>query len=259
MTSGDTSHWNDCERIDFIVDGRDCILVFPAIPLPERPWIWRTEFFDAFPQADIALLQAGFHVAYMDVQNLYGAPVAIDYMDKFYAHVKKQHRLEEKVVLEGFSRGGLFAFNWAARNPEKVSCIYVDAPVCDFKSWPGGKGRSAGSQDDWFRCKEAYGLSEEEALAYAKNPVDNLEPLARAQIDILSICGESDSIVPFKENTGILAERYRALGGKISVIVKPGGEHHPHSLEDPSPIVDFIQAHRQTGERKNIRSRDRSR
>ena len=31
-----------------------------------------------------------------------------------------------------------------SENTDKVFCIYVDAPVCDFKSWPGGKGKGKG-------------------------------------------------------------------------------------------------------------------
>ena len=67
------------------------------------------------------------------------------HMTAFYDELTGRHGLAKKTVLEGFSRGGLFAYNWAAANPEKVACIYGDAPVCDFKSWPGGKGRSPGS------------------------------------------------------------------------------------------------------------------
>jgi len=85
-------------------------------------------------------------VAYMDVQNMYGAPMALDHMDKFYAHLVKEFGLSSKVVLEGFSRGGLFAFNWAARNPGKVACLYLDAPVCDFKSWPAGWDKAKSSR-----------------------------------------------------------------------------------------------------------------
>jgi len=35
-------------------------------------------------------------------------------------------------------------------------------------------------------------------------------------------------------------ERYRALAGSIVVIHKPGLGHHPHGLDDPSPVVKFI-------------------
>ena len=175
------SSWEGYARLDFLVDGRGCIVVRPKAPLSGNPWIWRTEFFGAFPSVDLALLAAGFHVAYMNVQNMYGAPVALDHMDKFYEHVTQVLGLEPKVVLEGFSRGGLFAFNWATRHPERIACLYVDAPVCDFKSWPGGKGKSKGSPADWERLKSVYHLTEEQALAYPLNPVDNLKTIATAR------------------------------------------------------------------------------
>ncbi len=41
----------------------------------------------------------------------------------------------------------------------------------------------------------------------------------------------------------LFATRYRELGGTVEVIVKPGVDHHPHSLKDPAPIVDFLIKH----------------
>jgi len=237
------STWQGHERLDFTVRGRDGLLILPAHPAPGLPWIWRTEFFGHEPQADLALLALGFHVAYLNVQNLYGAPTALDAMDAFYDHLTKNHHLGPKTVLEGFSRGGLFALNWATRHPERVASLYLDAPVCDFKSWPGGRGKGKGSPADWERCKAAYGLTEAQALAYPLNPVDNLARLAEAKIPIVTVCGEADSVVPYPENSGLLAERYQKLGGPIKVILKPGVDHHPHSLKDPTPIVSFILAH----------------
>jgi alpha-L-fucosidase len=234
------SNWENFERLDFQVDGRSCLLVLPKTAARGKPWIWRTEFFGHEPQADLALLGKGFHVAYMDVQNLFGAPVALDHMDQFYSHLTNHYGLASRPVLEGFSRGGLFAFNWAARHPEFVGCLYVDAPVCDFKSWPAGWGRGQGSPSDWARCKEVYGLTDEQARAYKLNPVDNLAPLASHHIPILSVCGDADDVVPFDENTRLVQERYSKLGGPITVIVKPGVNHHPHSLKDPARIVHFI-------------------
>ena len=237
------SVWEGFARRDFSVDGRACLLVLPVTPMPGNPWIWRMEFFGHAPQADLALLSHGFHVAYMDGQNMYGAPVALDHMDKFFAYLIKERALSSKTVLEGFSRGGLFAFNWAARNPDKVTAIYVDAPVCDFKNWPGGKGKGNGSADDWERCKQVYGLTEEQALAYTLNPVDNLGPLAKAGIPILSVCGEMDRTVLLKENTLVVQERYAKLGGSFTLIAKPFCDHHPHSLQDPAKIVNFVLRH----------------
>jgi len=237
------STWEGFERLDFVVDGRQCFVVVPKKPAEGQPWIWRTEFFGHEPQADLALLDRGFHAAYMDVQNMYGAPAALDHMDKFHEYLVREYKLSPKAVLEGFSRGGLFSLNWAARNPTKVACIYNDAPVCDFKSWPGGKGKGKGSPGDWQKCLAVYGLTEQQALEYKLNPVDNLAPLAKAKIPLLHVCGAADDVVPFDENTQLLAARYRELGGPITVIAKPGVGHHPHSLANPYPIVAFVLAH----------------
>ncbi|MCE9592031.1 MAG: alpha/beta hydrolase [Planctomycetes bacterium] len=239
--TADESTWEGYRKIDFEVDGRACFLVLPRSAATGKPWIWRTEFFGHEPQADLALLGRGFHAAYIDMQNMYGAPVAMDHMDAFFGHVTREHGLSSRVVLEGFSRGGLFAFNWAARRPANTACIYGDAPVCDIRSWPAGMGKGPGSPEDWKRCVAMYGLkSKQDAARFRGNPIDNLEPLAKAKVPVLMICGDADKPVPFEENAAILAERYRALGGPVTMIVKPGVDHHPHSLVDPTPIVDFI-------------------
>lgn len=233
--------WNGYPREDFHCDGRAAILVEPKAAAPGRPWIWRTEFFGAFAQADTALLGKGYAVAYLNVQNMYGAPVALEHMDRFYATLVQGRGLSPLPVLEGFSRGGLFAFNWAARHPERVGALYVDAPVCDIKSWPGGRMKGTGSKTDWERCKQAYGFaSDEQALAFRGNPVDELAPIAAAHIPIIAVCGEADVTVPPAENINIVERRYQALGGRIAVIRKPGAAHRPHSLPDPTPIVDFL-------------------
>lgn len=200
-------------------------------------------FFGHEPQTDIALLGKGYHLVYMDVVNMYGAPVAVAHWNEFYAHLAGKHGFASKAVLEGMSRGGLIIFNWAKVNPEKVACIYGDAPVCDIRSWPGGKGTSKGSKGDWERCKQAYGITEEDVGGFKGNPTDGLEPLAKAGVPILIVCGAADDVVPMAENTNVLKDRYEALGGSIRVIAKEGVGHHPHSLKDPTEIVDFIRKH----------------
>jgi lysophospholipase L1-like esterase/pimeloyl-ACP methyl ester carboxylesterase len=237
------SKWNGYDRVDFVLNGRRVILVSPKTAAPGRPWIWRTEFFGAFPSVDIAMLAQGWHVAHYSVPGLFGAPVALDAMDGFYSQIVAEHQLAPKPVLEGFSRGGLYAFNWAARNPAKVAALYVDAPVCDFKSWPAGKGKGKGAPSEWQGCLKAYGFTEEQALAYKLNPLDNLEPLAAAKIPIIAVAGDTDDVVPLAENIAIVESRYSELGGEIQLIVKPGVGHHPHSLTDPAPVVEFLLKH----------------
>lgn len=235
------SEWHGFIKHDFTLDeGKlNGLVVVPMSPAKGHPWIWRTEFFGHEPQADIELLKKGFYVAYAQVNDMYGSPKSIELMKKFYDHVTNAYKLSPKVILEGFSRGGLYAYNWAAAYPGNVAGLYVDAPVCDFKSWPGGKGKAKPAQAEWIQLLERYGMTEEQALKYKKNPIDNLAPLAKAGIPILAVVGDIDDVVPVAENTAIVEKRYKKLGGRIQVIHKADCNHHPHSLFDPSQIVDF--------------------
>ena len=243
---GAKTSWNGYDQYTFPHDGRTCYVVPPKQAAPGKPWIWRARFWGHEPQTDLALLAKGFHLVYMDVGGLFGCPRAVAHWNAFYTYLTGEHGLAKKAALEGMSRGGLIIFNWAAANPDKVACIYADAPVCDFKSWPGGQGKGQGSPGDWAACMKAYGFaSEAEALAYRGNPIDNLAPLAKAKVPLLHVCGAADRTVPVAENTAIVEERYKALGGEITVILKEGVGHHPHSLKDPAPIVDFILKHTQ--------------
>jgi pimeloyl-ACP methyl ester carboxylesterase len=91
---------------------------------------------------------------------------------------------------------------------------------------------------------KCYGFKDEaEALAYPSNPIDTLESLAKAGVPLIHVVGDADDIVPVPENTAIIEERYKKLGGTIEVIHKPGVGHHPHGLNDPKPVVDFILRH----------------
>ena len=91
----------------------------------------------------------------------------------------------------------------------------------------------------------ATGLAKSAVHRYAtgetdKIPTSALEKLAAAKVPILIVCGDSDSLVPFDENEKPFVARYREYGGPVEVIIKPGNDHHPHSLPDPKPIVDFF-------------------
>ncbi len=232
--------WNGFEIIEFKFDGVDAKIVFPNQANQAKNWIWRTQFWGHEPQTDIALLNKGFHLVYVDVVDLYGNKVAINRLNAFYAFLIKNFGLNKKTVLEGMSRGGLDAYNWASENTDKVFCIYADAPVCDIKSWPGGLGKGEGSKNDWLKCLQAYNLTELTVKDFKDIPINNCVKLAKAKIPLITVCGDADTVVPIEENTNKLAEVYRAAGGKIELIVKKGIGHHPHSLKDPMPIVDFI-------------------
>ena len=239
---------------DFNYQGMACKIVMPEEPAEGRPWIWRARFWGHEPQLDLALLAQGYHVMYCDVANLYGNPEAVRRWNVFYQFMQKLE-FSEKVVLEGMSRGGLIIYNWAAENPEKVAAIYADAPVLDGTSWPGGSGlwvrdsglgirdslKGKGSPADWERFLKAFELKEGEiAQARLVSPISKAKQIAEAGIPLIHVIGEADDVVPPSENTDLFEKEILRYGGKIKVIRKPGIGHHPHSLEDPGPILEFI-------------------
>jgi pimeloyl-ACP methyl ester carboxylesterase len=232
--------WNGFEMLDSVLNGVAFKVVFPKEANKSRDWIWRARFWGHEPQTDIALLEKGFHLVYIEVGGLFGCEKAIKIWDDFYAFATQKYHLNKKVVLEGMSRGGLIIFNWGNRNAEKVACIYGDAPVCDFKSWPGGKGIGPGSESDWKSCLEVYGFTEQIALNFNGNPVGHMENIAALKVPVLCVVGDADEVVPVSENTILLEKRLKTLGWEMEIIHKPGIGHHPHSLKDPKPIVDFI-------------------
>jgi alpha-beta hydrolase superfamily lysophospholipase len=80
-------------------------------------------------------------------------------------------------------------------------------------------------------------------MAFKENPIDLLEPLAKAGIPLIHVVGDADDVVPVEENTALIEQRYQALGEKMKVFHKPGVGHHPHGLEDPAPLVELIEAY----------------
>ncbi|MBO7741076.1 MAG: hypothetical protein J6S21_00850, partial [Victivallales bacterium] len=247
MTSwpGKISMWHGYRRHDFTINGVPSVLVEPNSALAEgNPWFWRMHFFGAFPNADWKLLAEGWTVAHINVSELYANQEAQRRFDALYEFMTAMG-YAEKTVPVGYSRGGLDAYSWSARNPEKVACLYADNPVCDIKSWPCSR-----DSREWEkykecaqRCLDALGLTPETLESYRGNPLDPeiLKPIADAGIPVLHLLAEADEVVPAADNTDALLPVFASLGGQITVIRKPGCLHHPHCLEEPSPITEFVK------------------
>jgi lysophospholipase L1-like esterase len=239
-----TSVWHGFPKHTLAIAGKSVTVVAPNDVAAGCPWVWHGEFFGHKPDPDVALLNHGFHIVYMQINDLLGSPAAVQLWNQCYNALTTQYGLGSKPALVGLSRGGLYCYNWAIANPEKVSCIYGDAPVCDFKSWPGGKGKGKGDAKNWSRVLHLWGFPDEAAaLASGVNPVDNLAPLAKHGVPLLHVFGDADDVVPWEENTGIVESRYKELEGEITLIRKPKVGHHPHGLDDSKPIVEFIRKH----------------
>lgn len=234
------SNWKGYKRHDFYLNGREGIFIEPKNFTAGNPWAWRAEFFDAFPYADMELLNKGWGLAYYRVSNLYGCSEAVEMMKGFHDFLVERFGLSNEAALLGFSRGGLYAVNYTAAYPQDVKVLYIDAPVLDIRSWPGGKGKGCGATPEWEECLVVYGLDEESVKTYSGIPLNKAKAIKDSGIPVIIVAGDADEVVPFEENSMLFAEELKQIGAKVKLIVKPGVAHHPHSLEDPQEIVEFI-------------------
>ena len=123
--------------------------------------------------------------------------------EAWYAFLTDKHGLSSKPSFVGMSRGGEYAYIWATTHPDKVSCIYADNP--------------GGNPEILMR----------------------LGALATNDVPLLHVCGSLDPILG--KFTLAMENIYHQFGGRITVMIKEGRGHHPHSLRDPQPIADWIE------------------
>jgi len=122
--------------------------------------------------------------------------------ETWYDFLTEKHGLSKRPAFVGMSRGGRNAFTWATTHPDKVSSLYVDNP------------------------------------AISRDSLAKLGDLAQHDIPLLHVCGSIDPILG--NHTLVFENIYQQLGGRVSVMIKEGAAHHPHSLRDPGPIADFL-------------------
>lgn len=218
--------------------GYEIIIQKPDRAACKKPWVWRAEFLGAFDYADKALLEQGWHVATFTIHDMYGCDEAVELMKKFHDYVVEKYGLNPKPSIFGFSRGGLYTVNYAVKYPDDVSSIYLDAPVLDIRSWPRDY---VGSAKEWEDCKKWYKLDEKSAEVFDRNPIDKADKLIESGVPVMLVAGGSDEVVPYERNGARLVEKYKEKGLELLHIIKPECGHHPHSLEEPKPIVDFVK------------------
>jgi hypothetical protein len=225
----------------FDVAGHTAFLYVAPKPAPGKPWLWyaptlkgislagRKMYFEAFMKAGISL--AGF-----DLGEVRGGPASSAEFTKFYDAMVKRG-FSPKPILLGQSRGGIMTLAWAFRNPDKLRAWVGIYPVCNLTSYPM-KNLPVTLAD--------YGMTEAEFRTKLSelNPVDNLKWLLANKVPMFAVHGDSDTLVPYNDNTKILKERYEVGGGQITVKVIPGEGHKatPSFFECPE-LVQFVLKH----------------
>jgi pimeloyl-ACP methyl ester carboxylesterase len=226
------------------IDGKAVTLKVPDQAAPGKPWLWVGEFAGHLKSLEDGLVAKGWHVAYVAVSNQFGSARSMDTWEKVYAELRAQRGLSAKPALIGISRGGLYVNAWTRLHPDRVSLLCLDNGVCDIRSWPGGfplTAKGKGSANDWKLYKAEFKFAtDEEALAKSLRPTDGLEPAVKAGVYLVSVHGTADTVVPFVDNAKPVVDFWEKQGGKFKVFPKEGGDHHPHGLKDPAPLIDLL-------------------
>jgi hypothetical protein len=162
---------------------------------------------DAIPRdaaIDQALLARGFHIVIPPLTAQSGA-VRTQWDNAYQLMV--DHGFSKKPVLEGTGTAAGEAYAWAIENADKVTCIIGRDPAL-------------------------------RSLMMKSSPLENLESLANARVPLLHVCDKTDPW--FNEQTKIVEQRYKGLGGEITVIVNQNDLRSPLAPATLAGAVDFI-------------------
>jgi pimeloyl-ACP methyl ester carboxylesterase len=226
------------------IAGKSVTIKVPDQPAPGNPWLWVGEFPGQLKTLQEGLVEKGWHVVHVGVSNQFGSPRAMEVWEKVYEEMHGKRGLSAKPALLGISRGGLYVTAWTRLHPDRVSALYLDNGVCDIRSWPAGfplTKQGKGSPKDWKLCKAELGYtSDAEAGEKAAKPCDGMLPAIQAGVLLISCHGTADSVVPYEDNAAHLVKMWQDNTGSLKLFPKEGGDHHPHGLPDPAPLIAAI-------------------
>jgi len=232
---------NGFEMITEEFEGRELIIVKPE--KPNGKWAFKTEYFAAFPAVQIELLKLGYYIVHIKNISRWHVDEDTEVRAKVAEYMHEKYNVQKKCVVIGMSCGGMQGIYFGAKYPEYVSVLYLDAPVVNLLSCPLSLGAANHNginamTDEILRDKN---MTFNELLSYREHPLDYIPALTENKIPLILVCGDSDTVVPYEENGALLDKAYRENNLIIETIVKEDCDHHPHSLSDNTPIIEFIK------------------
>ena len=230
--------WRGFQGVEFEFEGLPAKVIKPN-GKPNGKWLLKAEYFDAFPETEIELLNRGWHLAYNQNENRWAEESDLQRKAAFVEYVPKAFGLEEKCVLVGMSCGGMYSVKLAAMHPERIRGLYLDAPVMNLLSCPGNLGKGGGVPFEEYT--HFTGRTLVDMLSYRDHPIDRMHVLAEHKLPVVMVSGDSDGTVPYDENGALLEKLYRESGLPIRVFIKAGADHHPHGIDDPTILAELIE------------------
>lgn len=233
--------WNDFESKEFIFEERKATIVYPKVK-PIGRIVFKTEYLNAFPGFDIAMLEKGYYLIHICHTSRWAPDEELDIMARYACYCAELLNVDKRFILEGLSCGGLSSARFAEKYPELSAVLYLDAPALNVLSLVGlGECKGDFLETHWREVVSTFGVSRSTIVNFRKSAIDNMEPLIENNIPIIMVYGNSDNVVIYEENGRVLENYYKVNGGNLKVICKSMCAHHPHGLDDPQPIIEFIE------------------
>jgi len=239
------SMWNGFKQIEFEFEGKLATLVFPEKANESKNWTIKTEYKDAFPETEIALLKNGFHVAYLENVSRLAPKEDCDRKARFVKFLSEKYGLKDKCIPIGMSCGGAHAVRFAGYYPTLVECMFIDAPVLNYCDFPGKLGNTF-CERVWENefLKTYPGMTRAKLLDFPHHPMNMVNVLIENKIPIIMLYGTEDSTVIYNENGAFFEEAYKETPELLTVVKREYQGHHPHGIpQNPEIIVDFILKH----------------
>lgn len=226
--------------------GKKCIIISKENPEDiNGKIVFKTEYFAAFPQLQNEMLKRGYTLIFIENRNRWGTSEQIDDQYEFVKYVAAELGLSKKIITIGMSCGGMMSILLAAKHPEIIDCLYLDAPVVNFLSCPGRMGDGIDVTDGmWTEFEKAWGMTKSQLLLFREHPLDKIDHLVKNKVKIYMAYGDADKTVPYHENGIAIEEAYRINGleNYIYIDKKEGVDHHPHGPSDIDKAIHFIEA-----------------
>ena len=184
----------------------------PQTPLFEMLWVLAPTLYNPddprvanLARTELELVKRGFYVVAIEPGNASGSPESLKVWDAVYAELTGKYKFSRNAALMGMGKEALPIVRWAAANPGKTLCLYLDHPEWDLNNWPG-------------------------------------EKLASAKVAIVEVSGGMGSPAQAAKN-GERMRQYEKAGGAFKQIEAQGQDKGFYGLSEPKPVVEFLRYH----------------
>lgn len=242
-----SDEWGGGHRIIFDFNGRKAWIVEPKDSVQVdggRRWVWTMQWMGAYLNRTGApdLVRKGWRHVHLEAFETRANEEGLKALSDFQDYLVRELGFAAKANLIGMSWGGFYSIRYANAFPEKVSRIYLDAPLLSFDGFGGDSTKTptaaAALIGPWVESAPADGNWSTDP----RMPVNMAGAIAKEGIPVYLLYGGQDQTVSPALNCERFIPVFKNADGDIRVERRAMYGHHPHGFEheDIFKIVNFF-------------------